>query len=61
MELLALLRMINAVVPDTFFLTPPLLCLYLPHLESIKDRREEGEKPTTGNVFTVLGENGKDA
>lgn len=57
-ELLTLLRTINAVVPDTFFFfytpspsTPP----YLPHLESIKELGEEGKNLSTGNVFTMPG------
>lgn len=43
-----------------FFLTPPHpapppLPPYLPHLESIKELREEGKNPSTGNVFTMPG------
>lgn len=56
-ELLTLLRTINAVVPDTFLhpLPPPLPPPYLPHLESIKELWEEGKNLSTGNVFTMPG------
>lgn len=56
-ELLALLRTINAVVPDTFYTPSPSSPPppYLPHLESIKELWEEGKNLTTGNVFTMLG------
>lgn len=61
LELLMLLRTIDAVVPDTFFFflflhlpsssSPP----YLPHLESIKQLWKEGENLTTANVFSMPG------
>lgn len=60
-ELLTLLRTINAVVPDTFFFLHPLTLYppppppYLPHLESIKELWEEGKNLSTGNVFTMPG------
>lgn len=63
-ELLTLLRTINAAVPDTlflflFFYTPSPSTLppspYLPHLESIKELWEEGKNLSTGNVFTMPG------